>query len=146
LVWSGGVDVDAVQYTLTGSSGDVRSGAFSSSAPGDGVTGFRLDGVPEGGATTVLAFVGDTVSLSAAASGPSPSLLVYSWSSSLPIGSFGRNVRAESGATDETTFTCTARGTTMITLVVSESDHPDASDCPTSLTTVAVQVVCSPAP
>jgi hypothetical protein len=222
LIWSGGVDLDTVQYTLTGSNGDLRSGALESGTPGFPVSDFQIGGVPagvpytlrvfgsndagasclgmspvwvtakmatvtsvemictypssssppefphvtpcaswqsiqvknpdfdagdggsDGGVGPPMVFVGDTLTFDAEGNGPSPDLLMYTWSSSLPIGSFGPNMASRTS--DETTFTCTAPGTTTITLVVSESDNPDASDCPPSLTTVEVAVVCAPSP
>jgi hypothetical protein len=98
-------------------------------------------------------FVGESLVLTATATGPNPNNLGYTWTMSNPIGAFGSTtggVGAQGqdeawGPTDVEQFMCTAPGTATITVVV--DDGPTgAGSCPTNLTTLTTSVVCDAAP
>ncbi len=97
------------------------------------------------------AYVGETMVLTAAATGPDPVNLGYTWTMSNPIGVFGA-IQADGGVgtpgqdeaagpSDPMSFMCTAPGTTTITVVVDDGPQ-DAGACPSSLTTTSATVVC----
>ncbi|HTB73624.1 MAG TPA: hypothetical protein VK762_10290, partial [Polyangiaceae bacterium] len=97
--------------------------------------------------------VGESLVLSATATGPNPGKLGYTWTMSKPIGAFGATsggVGAQGqdegvGPSDPMQFMCTAPGTTTITLVVDDGSI-DAGTCSPNLDTVTTTVVCDPAP
>lgn len=84
--------------------------------------------------------VGFDITLIASAAGFDPNALTYTWTSSNNIGTFGANNAM--GANDTTTFTCTAPGTTMITLTVADGPVPDGGMCDAMLSTVTTIVEC----
>jgi hypothetical protein len=97
--------------------------------------------------------VGESLVLTATATGPNPGNLGYTWTMSNPIGAFGETaggVGAQGqdevwGPSDPMQFMCTAPGTTAITVVV--DDGPvDAGSCPASATTQTTTVICDAAP
>jgi hypothetical protein len=99
------------------------------------------------------AFVGESVVLTATATGPNPSNLGYTWTMSNPIGAFGATTGGVGapgqdeawGTSDAQQFMCTSPGTTTITLVVDDGPQ-DAGTCPANLTTTTTTVVCDPYP
>ncbi len=98
-------------------------------------------------------YVGESLVLTATATGPSPSNLGYTWTMSNPIGALGATaggVGAQGqdegvGPSDPMQFMCTAPGTTTITMVVDDGVQ-DAGACPTNLTTQTTTVKCDAAP
>ncbi|MGA7118768.1 MAG: metallophosphoesterase [Polyangiaceae bacterium] len=99
------------------------------------------------------AYVGESLVLTATATGSNPSNLGYTWTMSNPIGAFGATsggVGAQGqdegvGPSDPMQFLCTAPGTTTITVVVDDGPT-DAGTCPTNLTTQTTTVICDAAP
>jgi hypothetical protein len=97
--------------------------------------------------------VGESLVLSATATGPNPGKLGYTWTMSNPIGAFGATsggVGAQGqdeavGPSDPMQFMCTAPGSATVTLVVDDGST-DAGTCSPNLTTVTTTVVCDPAP
>ena len=87
-------------------------------------------------------YVGESLVLTATATGPNPSNLGYTWTMSNPIGAFGATsggVGAQGqdegvGPSDPMQFMCTAPGTTTITMVVDDGPT-DAGTCPPNLST-----------
>jgi hypothetical protein len=103
------------------------------------------------------AFVGESIVLTATATGPAPGNLGYTWTMSNPIGAFGATqgtpggVGAQGqdenvGTSDPMQFMCTAPGTTTVTLVVDDGAVPDGGACPTNLSTITATVVCDAVP
>jgi hypothetical protein len=96
------------------------------------------------------AYVGETVTLTATATGPDPENLGYTWSQSSSdggvIGVLGTSQDEAAGPSDANTFLCTAPGTTTVTVIVDDGALPDGGSCPASLTTVSTTVVCDPFP
>jgi hypothetical protein len=98
-------------------------------------------------------YVGESLVLTAGATGPNPSGLGYTWTMSNPIGAFGATaggVGAQGqdegvGPSDPMQFMCTAAGTTTITMVVDDGPT-DAGTCPANLGTTTTTVICDPAP
>jgi phospholipase C len=78
--------------------------------------------------------VGNAIALSAAATGPAPSALTFTWSA--PSGSFDTPNAAQAN------FTCTAPGPVAVTLTVSDGAVPDGSTCDASLATATTTVTC----
>ena len=77
------------------------------------------------------AYVGESVTLTATATGPDPSNLGYTWTMSNPIGVFGVPTQADGGVgtpgqdeavgpSDPMQFQCISPGTTAVTLVVDD--------------------------
>ncbi len=103
--------------------------------------------------TSSEVYVGESLVLTATATGANPSNLGYTWTMSNPIGAFGATsggVGAQGqdegvGPTDPMQFMCTAPGTTTITMVVDDGPT-DAGMCPTNLTTQTTTVICDAAP
>jgi hypothetical protein len=99
------------------------------------------------------AYVGESIVLTATATGGNPSGLGYTWTMSNPIGAFGATsagVGAQGqdeavGPSDPMQFFCTAPGTTTVTLVVDDGPQ-DAGACPTNRTTTTTTVICDPYP
>ena len=103
------------------------------------------------------AYVGETITLTATATGPNPTNLGYTWTMSNPIGVFGA-IEADGGVgtpghdeavgpSDPMTLLCTSPGTTTVTLVVDDGPVPaGAGACPTPLSTTTTTVVCDPYP
>jgi hypothetical protein len=97
--------------------------------------------------------VGESLVLTATATGLNPTNLGYTWTMSNPIGAFGATtggVGAQGqdegvGPSDPMQFMCTAPGTTTVTLVVDDGAN-DAGACPANLTTVTTTVVCDAVP
>jgi hypothetical protein len=98
-------------------------------------------------------YVGESLVLTATATGPNPSNLGYTWTMSNPIGAFGAATAGVGavgqdegvGPTDPMQFMCTAPGTTTITLVVDDGPA-DAGVCPTNLNTMTTTVTCDAFP
>jgi hypothetical protein len=98
--------------------------------------------------------VGESLVLTATATGPNPGNLGYTWTMSNPIGAFGATVGGVGaqgqdegvGPSDPMQFMCTEPGTTTVTVVVDDGTPADAGSCPTSLTTLTTTVVCDAAP
>jgi hypothetical protein len=101
-------------------------------------------------------YVGESVILTATATGFDPSNLGYTWTMSNPIGVFGaiydggvgtQGQDEAVGPSDPMQFMCTSPGTTVITLVVDDGPLPaDSGTCPTNLTTTQTTVVCDAYP
>lgn len=81
--------------------------------------------------------VGTSVSLSATATAPSASALTYAWSA--PTGSFTAPGSAN------TSYTCAAAGSVVVTLTVGDGPVPDGGSCDPALSTTTLAVVCDPA-
>jgi hypothetical protein len=98
-------------------------------------------------------YVGESLVLTATATGPNPTGLGYTWTMSNPIGAFGATaggVGAQGqdeavGPSDPMQFMCTAPGTTTVTLVVDDGPN-DAGACPTNLSTTTTTVTCDAVP
>jgi hypothetical protein len=103
--------------------------------------------------TSSEVYVGESLVLTATATGLSPSNLGYTWTMGNPIGAFGATaggVGAQGqdeavGPSDPMQFMCTAPGTTTITMVVDDGAQ-DAGTCPANLTTLTTTVICDAAP
>ena len=103
--------------------------------------------------TSSEVYVGESIVLTATATGANPGNLGYTWTMSNPIGAFGATsggVGAQGqdegvGPSDPMQFLCTAPGTTTITVVVDDGPN-DAGTCPTNLTTTTTTVLCDAAP
>jgi hypothetical protein len=78
--------------------------------------------------------VGNSVTVSASATGPDPTAVTYSWSA--PSGTFSAPTSAV------TSFTCTAAGLVPITLQIGDGAVPDGSACDPASSTAAVSVQC----
>ncbi len=101
-------------------------------------------------ASTSAAFVGDTLTLTATATGSEPSDLGYTWSQATAdggtIGVFGAASDEAVGPSEAMSFLCTSPGTATITLVVDEGPPPDGGSQPQAeLSTVTTTVTCNPA-
>jgi hypothetical protein len=103
------------------------------------------------------AYVGESVTLTATATGPDPVNLGYTWTMSNPIGVFGAPTQADGGVgtpgqdeavgpSDPMQFQCTSPGTTTVTLVVDDGAIPDGGACPASLSTTTTTIKCDPYP
>jgi hypothetical protein len=96
------------------------------------------------------AFVGQTITLTANASGPAPASLGYTWSASAPggatIGTLGASRDEGVGPSDAVTFQCTAPGTATIAVTVDDGPLPDGGACPSQLTTTSTTVTCDAVP
>jgi hypothetical protein len=98
-------------------------------------------------------YVGESLVLTAMATGPNPSNLGYTWTMSNPIGAFGATTGGVGtpgqdegvGPSDPMQFMCTAPGTTTVTLVVDDGPQ-DAGACPSNLTTTTTTVICDAYP
>ena len=103
--------------------------------------------------TSSEVFVGESLVLTATATGPSPGALGYTWTMSNAIGAFGATaggVGAQGqdeavGPSDPMQFMCTKPGTTTVTLVVDDGPQ-DAGACATNLSTMTTTVTCDAAP
>jgi hypothetical protein len=103
--------------------------------------------------TSSEVFVGESLVLTATATGLNPSALGYTWAMSSPIGAFGATAGGVGapgqdegvGPSDPMQFMCTAPGTTTITVVVDDGPQ-DAGTCPTNLSTATTTVKCDAAP
>ncbi len=101
--------------------------------------------------TSSEVYVGESLVLTASATGPSPSGLGYTWTMSNPIGAFGATSAGVGapgqdenvGPSDPMQFFCTAPGTTTVTLVVDDGPQ-DAGAC--SNNTTSTTVVCDAYP
>ncbi len=99
-------------------------------------------------------FVGESVLLTAAATGLDPDNLGYTWTMSNPIGAFGATTNGVgsqgqdevAGPSDTMQFLCTAPGTTTVTLVVDDGPPPDGGACSSSLSTTTATVTCDAYP
>jgi hypothetical protein len=98
-------------------------------------TGFDCAAWTSVTASPIETAVGTPLSLSASASGPMPANLTYQWSA--PSGTFG------AATTASTSFTCTAPGPVMVTLVVGDGPVPAGSTCNPSLETDVITVTCT---
>jgi hypothetical protein len=83
------------------------------------------------------ATLGNSVSLTATATGPNPGVITYAWSA--PSGTFS----APTGAS--TNFTCTMPGPVTVTLTVADGPVPAGGSCDPSSATSTVQVQCDTA-
>jgi hypothetical protein len=98
--------------------------------------------------------VGESLVLTATATGPNSSALGYTWTMSNKIGAFGATaggvgapgVDENVGPSDPMQFMCTAPGTTTVTVAIDDGATVDAGACPTSLTSYSTTVVCDAAP
>jgi hypothetical protein len=96
-------------------------------------------------------YVGESLVLTATATGLNPSNLGYTWTMSSPIGAFGATtggVGAQGqdegvGPSDPMQFFCTAPGTTTVTVVVDDGPQ-DAGACTNNTTTT--NVICDAYP
>jgi Calcineurin-like phosphoesterase len=102
------------------------------------------------GSTGSEAYVGESVTLTATATGPAPDSLGYSWSQSTTdggvVGVLSTAQDEAAGPTDTISYLCTAPGTATITVVVDDGPVPDGGACPTSQSTLSTTVVCDPYP
>jgi hypothetical protein len=103
------------------------------------------------GANGSETYVGETITLTATATGADPNNLGYSWSQSPAadggvIGVLGTSKDEAVGPSDANTFLCTAPGTATITVVVDDGAIPDGGTCPGNLSTVTTTVICDPYP
>jgi hypothetical protein len=97
-------------------------------------------------------YVGESVVLTATATGPNLGGLGYTWTMSNPIGAFGASTGGVGGVgqdenvgpSDPMQFLCTAPGTTTITVVVDDGPPPDAGTCANN--TVTTTVTCDAFP
>ena len=80
--------------------------------------------------------VGSAIAVAATASGPDPSMLTYTWSSS--TGSFS------SPNAETSNFTCTQAGPPTLTLTVGDGPVPAGSTCNPTLDTDQIAVTCGP--
>lgn len=105
--------------------------------------------------TSSEVYVGESLVLTAQATGPNPGNLGYTWTMSNPIGAFGSTtggVGAQGqdeavGPSEPQQFLCTKPGTTTVTLLVDDGPVPaGAGACPTSLSTLTTTVICDAAP
>jgi len=104
------------------------------------------------GATGTETFVGESITLVAAATGLNPTNLGYTWTMSSPIGAFGAATNGVGsqgqdeavGTSDTMQFLCTTAGTTTVTLVVDDGPLPDGGTCPSNLSTTTATVICDP--
>lgn len=95
--------------------------------------------------TSSEVYVGESLVLTASATGANPSNLGYTWTMSNPIGAFGATSGGVGtpgqdegvGPSDPMQFFCTAPGTTTITLVVDDGPQ-DAGACSNNTTTATV--------
>jgi phospholipase C len=78
--------------------------------------------------------VGNSVAVSASATGPNPSAVTYAWSA--PTGSFDTPAAASAN------FKCAVPGPVTLTLTVSDGAVPEGSTCSPTLSTATVQVTC----
>jgi hypothetical protein len=105
------------------------------------------------GSTGSETFVGESVVLTATASGLNPTNLGYTWTMSNAIGALGASTTGVGGQgkdegvgpSDSMQFMCTSPGTTTITVVVDDGALPDGGSCPSSSTMTAT-VICDPYP
>ncbi|MGO9832785.1 MAG: metallophosphoesterase [Polyangiaceae bacterium] len=131
------------------------------SAPGADAGNLFVTGIPSYcGTWTALssngneAYVGESVVLTATATGLNPNNLGYTWTMSNAIGAFGATVSGVGspgqdeavGPSDPMQFMCTAVGTTTITLVVDDGPLPDSGSCPSNLSTTTTTVTCDAYP
>lgn len=102
------------------------------------------------GSTGTEVFVGESITLDVAATGPDPIHLGYTWTATTPdggvIGTLGTVQDESAGPSDSTTFLCTAPGTATVTVVVDDGPLPDGGSCPSNLSTVSTPVICDPSP
>jgi len=108
------------------------------------------------GANGSEVYVGESIVLTATATGENPSNLGYTWTMSNPIGAFGA-IQTDGGVgtpgqdegvgpSDPMSFLCTSPGTTTITLVVDDGPIPDGGSCSTTLNTITTTVTCDAYP
>lgn len=98
-------------------------------------------------------YVGESLVLTATATGLNPNSLGYTWTMSSPIGAFGATsggVGAPGqdeavGPLDPMQFMCTSPGTTTVTLVVDDGPN-DGGACPANLNTLTTTVTCDAFP
>lgn len=102
------------------------------------------------------AYVGESVVLTATATGPDPNNLGYTWTMSSPIGVFGaiqpdggvgtpgRDVAV--GPSDPMQFMCTSAGTTTVTVTVDDGAIPDGGACSTASNTISTTITCDASP
>jgi len=96
--------------------------------------------------------VGESILLTATATGLDANSLGYTWTMSNAIGAFGATTNGvgsqgqdeAQGPSDIMQFMCTAPGTTTVTLVVDDGPPPDGGSCSTSLSTTTTTVTCDP--
>ncbi len=102
------------------------------------------------GSTGSEAFVGESVVLTATATGPDPNNLGYTWSIASADGGtvavLAETQDESAGPSDSVSILCTAPGTATVTVVVDDGPVPDAGACPSSLTTVSTNIVCDAVP
>jgi phospholipase C len=80
--------------------------------------------------------VGNSIALSATATGPNPAALTYAWSAPSGSGTFDTPNAATAN------FTCGAAGQVALALTVADGPVPDGGTCNPSLATTTVQVQC----
>jgi len=98
--------------------------------------------------------VGESILLTATATGLNPNSLGYTWTMSNPIGAFGATVNGvgsqgqdeAAGTSDIMQFLCTAPGTTTVTLAVDDGPPPDGGACSPNLSTTTATVICDAYP
>jgi len=127
------------------------------SAPGADAGNLFVTGVPSYcGTWTALssngneAYVGESVVLTATATGLDPNNLGYTWTMSNAIGAFGATLNGVGsqgqdeavGPSDPMQFMCTKAGTTTITLLVDDGPLPDGGACPSNLSTITTTITC----
>ena len=94
--------------------------------------------------------MGFSVQITAAATGPDPNNLGYTWSVSSSdagvIGVLGQTQDEAAGPTDTVPFLCTAPGTATITVTIDDGPVADGGVCPSNLTTTSTTVTCDAVP
>ena len=156
-----GGGADAHDATVSVESGTAEAGSEASTGSVGGVGGEGGTVASYCGAWTSLSsstggetMVGESILLTAAATGLDTANLGYTWTMSNPIGAFGATTNGvgsqgqdeAAGASDIMQFMCTAPGTTTVTLVVDDGPLPDGGACSSSLSTTTATVICDPYP
>jgi hypothetical protein len=152
----GGADAhDATVFVESGAA-ETGSEASTNADGGDGGTLASYCGAwtSLSSSTSGETSVGESILLTAAATGVDPNSLGYTWTMSNPIGAFGGTTNGvgsqgqdeAAGPSDIMQFMCTAPGTTTVTLIVDDGALPDGGACSTNLSTTTTSITCDPYP
>jgi hypothetical protein len=137
---SGAAPFNVMAHATTLVAVQMACGLPNTSGHGTTITGstYNCATLNSVSATPIAVTVGGLVELAAAASGPSPGMLTYAWSST--TGSFSTPNSATTG------FTCTQVGPAMVTITAGDGPVPAGSACNAVLDTSTITVVCEPPP
>jgi hypothetical protein len=137
---SGAAEFNVTAHAVTLVDVQMACGLPNTSGHGTTITGstYNCATLNSVSATPIAVTVGGLVELTASASGPSPGMLTYAWSSS--TGSFSTPSSATTG------FTCTQVGPAMVTITTGDGPVPAGSECNAALDTSTITVVCEPPP